>query len=112
MVFDSSAKYNRVSFNDVLISGPDLKNTLVGVLAYFHKELVAITADIEQMFQCFLVNKEHRTFLRFLWYCNNDPTNKIAEYQMRVHILDNSPSPAVVIYCIENKKNQLMIVEE
>ncbi|XP_053380368.1 uncharacterized protein LOC128548874 [Mercenaria mercenaria] len=71
-VFDSSAAYQGVSLNSVLLTGPDLTNNLLGVLMRFRKELVAVAADIEQMFYCFEVNKEHRNFLRFLWYQDND----------------------------------------
>lgn len=58
-VFDSSAKHEGISFNDVLLSGPDLNNTLLGVLIHFRKEHVAVTADFEQMFYCFKVCQEH-----------------------------------------------------
>lgn len=64
-VFDSSAKHNGMSLNDVLLSGPDLNNTLLGVLIRFRKEPVVVAADIEQMFYCFKVCQEHRNFLRF-----------------------------------------------
>lgn len=37
VVFDSSAEYERVSLNKVLLSGPDLNNTLLGVLLRFRK---------------------------------------------------------------------------
>lgn len=99
-MFDSSAKHDGVSLNDVLLSGPDLNNTLLGVLTRFRKEPVAVTADIEQMFYCFKVCQEHRDFLRFLWFedNDNDPTKDIEEYRMTVHVFDNSPSPAVAIY--------------
>jgi len=53
VVFDSSAQHNGVSLNDVLLTGPDLNNTLVRVLIHFRKEAIAFTADIEQMFYCF-----------------------------------------------------------
>lgn len=43
MVFDYSARHEDVSLNDVLITGPDLNNTLFGVLLRFRKEAVAIT---------------------------------------------------------------------
>ncbi|KAL6455343.1 hypothetical protein MHYP_G00362170 [Metynnis hypsauchen] len=72
IVFDSSAAYDGVSLNDVLITGPDLNNSLVGLLMRFRKEAVAITADVEHMFHCFVVKEDHRDFLRFLWYQNND----------------------------------------
>ncbi|CAE1260779.1 unnamed protein product [Acanthosepion pharaonis] len=70
------------------------------VFTSFRKEIVAITADIKQMFHCFSVKEEHRNFLRFLWYRDNDPTKGIAEYSMKVHVFVNSPSPAVAIYCL------------
>jgi len=41
------------------------------------------------------VKKEHRDFLRLLWYKNNDPTAEIIEFRMKVHIFGNSSSPAV-----------------
>ncbi|XP_013855924.1 uncharacterized protein LOC106511725, partial [Austrofundulus limnaeus] len=98
VVFDSSAPYEGVSLNDVLLTGPDLNNSLVGVLMRFRKEQVAVTADIEHMFHCFVVKESHRNFLRFLWYKDNDMSCEIIEYRMRVHIFGNSPSPSVAIY--------------
>ncbi len=98
VVFDSSASYEGVSLNDILLTGPDLNNSLLGVLMRFRKEQVAITADIEHMFHCFLVKEDHRDFLRFLWYRNNNHTSDIVDYRMRVHLFGNSPSPAVAVY--------------
>ena len=60
VVFDSSAQFDGVSFNDVLLKGPDLNNTLLGVLLRFRKEPVAIIAYIEHMFYCFVVREDQR----------------------------------------------------
>ena len=79
VVFDSSAQYSGVSLNDVLLTGPDLNNSLLGVLLRFRKERVAILADIQQMFHCFLVHKKHRNFLRFLWYKDSDVNKEVVE---------------------------------
>jgi len=98
VVFDSSAPYKGVSLNNVLLTGPDLNNSLLGVLMRFRKGPVAITADIQHMFHCFLVREDHRDYLRFLWYRNNDLDNEIVDHRMRVHVFGNSPSPAVAIY--------------
>ncbi|XP_023812156.1 uncharacterized protein LOC111947642 [Oryzias latipes] len=98
VVFDSSAKYEGVSLNDVLLTGPDLNNSLLGVLMRFRKEAVAFTADIEQMFYCFNVREQDRNYLRFLWFRDNDLSKDLIECRMRVHVFGNSPSPAVAIY--------------
>ncbi|XP_067282638.1 uncharacterized protein [Pseudorasbora parva] len=100
VVFDSSAQFDGVSLNDVLLSGPDLNNSLLGVLIRFRKDPVAITADIQQMFHCFLVREDCRDVLRFLWHRDNDLTKEVVDYRMRVHVFGNSPSPAVAIYGI------------
>ncbi|XP_061819391.2 uncharacterized protein [Nerophis lumbriciformis] len=98
VVFDSGAKHEGISLNDVLLKGPDLNNTLLGVLIRFRREPVAVSTDIQQMFYCFTVWNEHRDFLRFLWFEDNDFTKPVTEYRMTVHVFGNSPSPAVAIY--------------
>ncbi len=55
VVFDSAAENNGVSLNKLLLSGPDLTNSLLGVLLRFRKYPTACMADIEQMFYSFLV---------------------------------------------------------
>lgn len=82
VVFDSSAQYHGVSLNSVLITGPNMNNSLLGVLLCFRKEQVVITADIQQMFHCFVVREDHHNFLCFLWYHNNDLENEIVEFRM------------------------------
>jgi len=67
VVFDSSAQHQGISLNNVLLSGPDLNNSLLGVLLRFRKDLIAIMADIQQMFYGFLVKTDHRDYLIFLW---------------------------------------------
>ncbi|MEE6522950.1 hypothetical protein FKM82_021610 [Ascaphus truei] len=66
VVFDYSAQHQGVSLNDVLLTGPDLTNSLLGVLIRFRKEPIAITADIQQMFHCFLVREDNPNNLRWL----------------------------------------------
>ena len=50
VVFDCSAQNSGISLNSELLQGPDLTNSLVGVLMRFRLERVAIMADIESMF--------------------------------------------------------------
>ncbi len=65
VVFDCSAKFCGISLNDTLLTGPDLINSLVGVLCRFRKELVAVTCDIEKMFHKFLVPPEKTQLPKF-----------------------------------------------
>ncbi|XP_056003746.1 uncharacterized protein LOC125682784 [Ostrea edulis] len=98
VVFDSSAKFNGLSLNDVLLTGPDLVNSLLGVLMRFRREPVAILADIQKMFFCFRVEPQHRNFLRFLWHEDCDLNKPLVQFRMRVHVFGNRPSPAVATY--------------
>ncbi|XP_052063923.1 uncharacterized protein LOC127703909 [Mytilus californianus] len=98
VVFDSSAKFQGTSLNDVLMTGPNLVNSLLGVLLRFRKDKIAITADIRQMFYSFNVTPEHRDFLRFIWHEGNDMEKDLVDYRMAVHVFGNSPSPAVATF--------------
>ncbi|XP_075744357.1 uncharacterized protein LOC142803140 [Rhipicephalus microplus] len=98
VVFDTSAQHEGVSLNGVFLTGPDLTNNILGILIRFRQDSVAITADIEQMFDNFVVRDDHQNYLRFLWFKNNDTSREIMECQMKVHVFSNSPSPAVATY--------------
>ena len=50
MVMDAAAKKNGVSLNGNLLIGPDLLNSLTGVIMRFREQRVAIAADIEVCF--------------------------------------------------------------
>lgn len=50
VVFNSSDECGGMSHSDVLLSGPELNITLLGVLLRLRKESGALAADVEQMF--------------------------------------------------------------
>lgn len=50
MVFDTAAKSDDTSLNDQLYKGPDLVNSLNGVLIRFREEEIAFTVDLKAMF--------------------------------------------------------------
>lgn len=86
VVFDCSAKYKGVSLNDHLLTGPELTNSLIGVLCQFRKGPVAVMCDIECMFHQFRVRAEDQDYLRFLWWDNGDFHSSPSVYRMRVHL--------------------------
>jgi hypothetical protein len=110
VVFDSSAKEEGISLNEMMMTGPDLTNSLLGILLRFRKYEVAVVADIQQMFYCFYVDENDRDFLRFFWHDNNDPRRELVEYRMCVHVFGNGPSPAIATYGL--RKAALETVDE
>ncbi|KAK3733611.1 hypothetical protein QZH41_005188 [Actinostola sp. cb2023] len=84
VVFDCSAKWRGTSLNDQLLQGPDLTNSLVGVLTRFRQEPVALMADIEAMFYQVRVRPSDRNCLRFLWWPSGDFSRTPEEYQIRL----------------------------
>ena len=105
IVFDCSAKYKGEFLNDHLLQGPDLTNALVGVLCRFRQESVAFMCDIEQMFHQFKVNKEHRNFLRFLWWENGNFLGQPTEYRMTVHLFGAASSPGCANFGLKQVAN-------
>ena len=93
VVFDCSAEFQGHSLNRHLLQGPDLTNSLIGVLCRFRKEPVAFACDIEGMFHQVHINEEHRDLLRFLWWDQGDITKEPNEYRMTVHLFGATLSP-------------------
>ena len=100
VVFDCAAKYKGVSLNDVLLQGPDMTNTLIGVLTRFRQERTAIIADIESMFYQVRVRPDDSDVLRFLWWPGNDLQRRPEEYQMTVHLFGAVSSPSCANFAL------------
>ncbi len=105
VVFDCSAKFEGTSLNDKLLQGPDMTNSLIGVLTRFREEQAAFMGDIEGMFHQVRVDEEHRDFLRFLWWPDGDLTKDLEEYQMKVHLFGAISSPSCANYALRRAAN-------
>lgn len=102
VVFDCSAKFEGVSLNDHLLTGPELTNTLIGVLCRFRKGPVAVMCDIERMFHQFPVRAEDQDYLRFLWWDNGDIKTEPSVYRMKVHLFGAASSPGCANYGLKH----------
>ena len=87
--------------NEKLLQGPDLTNSLVGVLARFRQEPVAVMVDIEGMFHQVKVTPEDCNALRFLWWPDGDVTAQPEELMMAVHLFDRVSSPSCANFVLK-----------
>ena len=99
IVMDAAAKHDGVSLNDKLHIGPDLLNSLVGVLLRFREQRVGLAADIEAMFHQVRVIEEDQPALRFLWR-NLELQRPPDVYQMLVAIFGAASSPCMANYVL------------
>ena len=83
-MFDCAAQYSNCSLNRQLFKGLDFLNSLVGVLARFRMEKVAVVKDIEQMLHQVLVDPKDRHYLRFLWWPNGDTSQSAVIYHINI----------------------------
>ena len=100
VVMDCAAAYQGVSLNSVLLQGPDNFNSLLGVLFRFRFYPVAVVADIKSMFYQVKCRPEDRSALRFLFWENGDPDQKVKVYQSTVHCFGLTCSPCVASYAL------------
>ena len=63
---NAARKFCGNSLNDMLPARPDILANLMGILSRFRESLIAISADIDQMFPQVEVKPRARAFLRFL----------------------------------------------
>ena len=61
IVFDAAAEFGGMSLNKNLIQGPDMTNSLVGVLLRFRQGRVGLAADVEAMFHQVRVERKIKT---------------------------------------------------
>jgi hypothetical protein len=93
VVFDCAAKHFGISLNSVLLQGPDLTSSLLGVLMKFREESVAVMADIEAMYYQVRVPKDDIDCLRFFWWPQGNTSKQHVACRMLVHLFGATSSP-------------------
>ena len=89
IVFDASSKIEGPSLNDCLHPGPSLTEPLLSVILRFRANKIVFIADTEKAFLQISLKPDHRNFVRFLWYENEDEItsknilqSKICDYRI------------------------------
>jgi len=108
VVFDCSRKSAGVSLNEELMAGPDLLNSLVGVLLRFRRGLFAFAGDIEQMFMQLKVPKEHSNLMRVLWWENGDMNTRPVDYRLTSHTFGAVSSPSVANFAVRSVASRVI----
>ena len=101
VVFDCAASFQGVSLNKELLQGPDLTNSLLGVVMRFRKEPIGIMADVKSMFHQVRVAKSDVDYLRFLWWPQGDTSQTPKEHRMLVHIFGAVSSPSIANFALQ-----------
>ena len=97
LVFDAAAKTSGISLNDQLDPGPDLLQSLPGVLLRFRQYSIAYKADIKDMYLRVQVIEKDRGALRFLW--RGADRKKYADtYEMTCLVFGANSSPSSALY--------------
>ena len=99
-VFDCAAKCKGMCLNDALMQGPNLTNSLIGVLTRFRKDLVVLVGDIESMFHQVQVDPKDTSALRFLWWSEGNMDEEPTEYNINVHVCGATSSPTCASFCL------------
>jgi hypothetical protein len=100
IVYDCAAELEGVSLNKQVLQGPDLVNSLLGVLLRFRENKVALMSDVEAMFHQVRVTPGDRDVLRFLWWKNGDITAQPLVYRMTSHLFGGIWSPSCAAYAL------------
>ncbi|XP_073946598.1 uncharacterized protein [Choristoneura fumiferana] len=104
LVFDAAATANGKSLNDYLLQGPDLLQSLYGIMLRFRENRIGVTGDIRDMFLRIKIRNEDQNALRFLW--RDSETQNIKHYAMTSLIFGANCSPFIAQFIKD--KNALL----
>ncbi|XP_055604521.1 uncharacterized protein LOC129752777 [Uranotaenia lowii] len=96
LIWDAAARVQGVSFNDALLTGPDLLTSLPDVLTRFRQRNIAITGDIKEMFHQIRIRDSDKQYQRFLF--REDQHQPPQVYVMDVATFGATCSPCIAQY--------------
>ena len=98
-VLNDAAKFHGHSLSNVLITGPDLLQSLVKILFRFRLFPKAVSADLDDgMFLLVGVIAKDQPSIHFLW--RKDPSTEIALFQYVRHVFGSKNSPTCANYAL------------
>lgn len=101
VVFDCVASYQGKSLNRELMQGPDLTDSLIGVLIRLRCDHIALMSDIEAMYHQVRVPPEDSNLLQFLWWPDGNLMVTLQEYKMVVHMFGVTSSTSCASFALK-----------
>ena len=105
-VFDASCKVNGPSLNECLYSGPNLIAKIFDILMRFRLNTIGILADIRQAFLNIAISREHRDYVRFLWYDLKSEDEKIIVYRFLRVVFGLTSSPFLLNATLKHHRDK------
>ena len=96
---DAASKVQGTCLNEHLCKGPDLLNSITGVLMRFRLHPVAFSADIKNFFHMIYVTDKDVAALHFLFF-KDETMKEIDILESLVHIFGASSSPPVANFVL------------
>ena len=94
IVFNLSSVFQGHKLNDYWMKGPDLLNSLFGVVLRFREKEVAVVGDISKMYHRILISERDQHVHRFLWR-NLETFREPDVYVKTVLTFGDKPVPAM-----------------
>ncbi|XP_055542959.1 uncharacterized protein LOC129728541 [Wyeomyia smithii] len=100
LIWDAAARVDGVSFNDMMLKGPDMLTALPTVLLRFRQKRVAFSGDIREMFHQFLIRSNDKQMQRVVFREQRGQPPQI--FVMDVATFGAACSPCIAQY-LKNK---------
>ena len=98
---DGASKLKGTCLNDHLLTGPDLLNSLLGVIFRFRENKVTLSADIKGFFHQVYVDKRDTYVFQFWWF-EDEQCEKPKLSLIQVHIFGAKSSPTVCTFALRH----------
>lgn len=99
-MFNCSLTYQGDNLNELLLPGPNLNSSLLGVLLRFREHSTAVSSDIKGMFHQVRLLSEDRPLLRFLWH-DMQRESPPSVYEWQVLPFGTTCSPCCATYALQ-----------
>jgi hypothetical protein len=93
--------FDDTSLNDHQLTGPDLANSLLGVLLHFRKERITIQGDIKGMFNAVKVGPEDANAFCFYFWEDYNLNKPLIPHQMCTQVFGAASSPGASHFALK-----------